>query len=79
VASIVPPGALARVRSTVWQLFVPVAGTTWTAVLSAATPHTELEHVLETLIVSVAQSIGRDEPRDEPEPAEPEPEDGSAG
>jgi len=67
VSSIVPPGALARVRSTVWQLFVPVAGTTWTVVLSAATPHPELEHVLETLIVSVAQSIQRDEPTPEPE------------
>jgi hypothetical protein len=41
-------------------LFVPVAGTTWTAVLSAATPHPELEHVLEGLIVSMAQSIQRE-------------------
>jgi hypothetical protein len=65
VASVVPPGAMARVRSTVWQLYVPVAGTTWTAVLSAATPHPEMEPVLETLIVSVAQSIQRDEPAPE--------------
>ncbi len=56
-ASTVPPGATSRVRSTVLQLFLPIAGTTWTAVLSAATPHPEMEPVLENLIVAVARSI----------------------
>ncbi|WP_422769940.1 hypothetical protein ACN28C_24865 [Plantactinospora sp. WMMC1484] len=57
VASTVPPGGLTRVRSTVLQLFVPIAGTTWTAVLSAATPHPELERVLGDVIVAVGRSI----------------------
>jgi hypothetical protein len=56
-ASTVPPGATTRVRSTVWQLYLPVQGTTWTAVLSAATPHPEMETTLSSLIVAVAQSI----------------------
>jgi hypothetical protein len=56
-ASTVPPGGTGRVRSTVLQLFLPVQGTTWTAVLSAATPHPELERVLDELIVAVARSI----------------------
>lgn len=55
--STVPPGGTTRVRSTVWQLYLPVTGTTWTAVLSAATPHPELETTLSSLIVAVAQSI----------------------
>ncbi|MFG1653645.1 hypothetical protein ACGFIE_27295 [Micromonospora sp. NPDC049275] len=57
VASTVPPGGLTRVRSTVLQLFLPLSGTTWTAVLSAATPHPELEQMLTDVIVAVAQSI----------------------
>jgi hypothetical protein len=56
-ASVVPPGASTRVRSTVLQLFLPVSGTTWTAVLSAATPHPEMEPVLDQLIVAIARSI----------------------
>ncbi|WP_431913192.1 hypothetical protein [Micromonospora carbonacea] len=57
VASTVPPGGLTRVRSTVLQLFLPVPGTTWTAVLSAATPHPEMEQVLTDVIVAVGRSI----------------------
>jgi len=60
----VPPGGTGRVRSAVFQLYLPVAGTTWTAVLSAATPHTELEPVLEELIAAVAGSIELAEPDD---------------
>jgi hypothetical protein len=56
-ASTVPPGGTVRVRSTVLQLFLPVAGTTWTAVLSAATPHLELERVLDQVIRAMAQSV----------------------
>jgi hypothetical protein len=56
-ASTVPSGGTTRIRSTIWQLFLPVAGTTWTAVLSAATPHPEMELTLNSLIVAVAQSI----------------------
>ncbi|MGC9668863.1 hypothetical protein ACNTMW_20180 [Planosporangium sp. 12N6] len=55
--SSVPPGGTTRVRSTVLQLFLPIEGTTWTAVLSAATPHPELERALGELIVAVARSI----------------------
>ncbi len=72
-ASSTPPGSLTRVRSTVLQLFVPLTDTTWTAVLSAATPHAELERVLEEAIVAVAQSIARVEVApdldEEPDPA----------
>jgi hypothetical protein len=57
IASTVPPGGLTRVRSTVLQLFLPLPGTTWTAVLSAATPHPEMEQVLADVIVAVAGSI----------------------
>ncbi|MGC4807026.1 hypothetical protein [Micromonospora sp. DT233] len=57
VASTVPPGGLARVRSTVLQLFLPLPGTTWTAVLSAATPHPEMDQVLTDVIVAVGRSI----------------------
>jgi hypothetical protein len=60
VASIAPPGTFTRVRSTVFQLYLPLDGTTWTAVLSAATPHPELEPVLENVIVAVAKSIRRE-------------------
>jgi len=56
-ASTVPPGGTIRVRSTIWQLYLPITGTTWTAVLSAATPHPEMETTLNSLIVAVAQSI----------------------
>jgi len=62
-ASTVPPGATARVRSTTLQLFLPIEKTTWTALLSAATPHPEMERVLEDLIVAVARSIVRTDPR----------------
>jgi hypothetical protein len=61
-ASTTPPGSLTRVRSTVLQLFLPVEGTTWTAVLSAATPHPEMERVLDEVIVAVARSILPTEP-----------------
>jgi hypothetical protein len=57
-ASTVPPGGTTRVRSTIWQLYLPIVDTTWTAVLSAATPHPEMETTLNSLIVAVAQSIG---------------------
>ncbi|MEV7331042.1 hypothetical protein [Micromonospora sp. NPDC093244] len=57
VASTVPPGGLTRVRSAVLQLFLPLPGTTWTAVLSAATPHPEMEQVLTEVTVAVARSI----------------------
>jgi hypothetical protein len=57
IASTTPPGGLTRVRSTVVQLFLPIEGTTWTAVLSAATAHPELERVLDEVIVAVARSI----------------------
>jgi hypothetical protein len=63
-ASIVPPGASARVRSQVWQFFLPLPGTTWTAVLSAATPHPEMEAMLRELIIVVAGSIERADPAD---------------
>jgi hypothetical protein len=53
----VPPGGLTRIRSTVLQLFVPVRTTTWTAVLSAATPHPELERVLNEVMIAVARSL----------------------
>jgi hypothetical protein len=56
-ASTTPPGSLIRVRSTVLQLFVPVSGTTWTAVFSAATPHSELEQMVESAIIAMAQSL----------------------
>jgi hypothetical protein len=62
----VPPGGLVRVRSTVLQLFLPIESTTWTAVLSAATAHPELDRVLDEVIVAVARSIM---------PTEPEPAD----
>ncbi len=61
-ASTMPPGSLVRVRSTVLQLFLPVAGTTWTAVFSAATPHPEMEQPLGSAIVAVAQSLAPVEP-----------------
>lgn len=61
-ASTVPPGAMTRVRSTVLQLYLPLAGTTWMAVLSAATPHPDLEPMLDTAIVAVAQSISPADP-----------------
>jgi hypothetical protein len=72
-ASSTPPGSLTRIRSTVLQLFVPLTDTTWTAVLSAATPHPELERAVEEAIVAVGQSIARAEVApelaDEPGPA----------
>lgn len=58
-ASTVPPGGTTRVRSTIWQLYLPVVGTSWTAVLSAATPHPAMETTLSSLIVAVAGSIER--------------------
>ncbi|MGC4810160.1 hypothetical protein ACLQ29_06475 [Micromonospora sp. DT228] len=64
VASTVPPGGLTRVRSMVLQLFLPLPGTTWTALLSAATPHPEMEQVLADVIVAVAQSIKPADPDD---------------
>lgn len=58
-ASIVPPGATTRVRSQVLQFFLPLPGSTWTAVLSAATPHPEMEAMLRELIIEVGGSIER--------------------
>lgn len=58
-ASIVPPGAITRVRSQVLQFFLPLPASTWTAVLSAATPHPEMEAMLRELIIEVGGSIGR--------------------
>lgn len=73
-ATTVPPGGLVRVRSTVLQLFLPVEGTTWTAVLSAATAHPELERVVDEVIVAVAGSIMPTDPESgsasEPDPAD---------
>ncbi|MFI6820454.1 hypothetical protein ACIBJE_05795 [Micromonospora sp. NPDC050187] len=71
VAFTVPPGALTRVRSTVLQLFLPLPGTTWTAVLSAATPHTELEGVLAEVIVAVARAVSPADPTDTADAARP--------
>ncbi len=56
-ASVVPPGGLVRVRSTVLQLFLPLPGTTWTALLSTATPHPPMQPVLDDLIVAMARSL----------------------
>jgi hypothetical protein len=58
-ASIVPPGATTRVRSQVWQFFLPLPASTWTALLSAASPHPEMAAMLHELIVGVARSIRR--------------------
>ncbi len=58
-ASSVPPGAAARVRSQVWQFFLPLPASTWTALVSAATPHPEMETMLRELVVAVASSIQR--------------------
>lgn len=71
-ASIIPPGATARVQSRVLQLYLPLVGTTWTAVLSAATPHPEMEPVLGEIVVAVARSI---QPVVLAEAAEPDPSD----
>ncbi|WP_416904811.1 hypothetical protein [Micromonospora echinospora] len=70
VAFTVPPGALTRVRSTVLQLYLPLRGTTWTAVLSAATPHPELERVLADVIVAVARAVSPADPTDAAEPTD---------
>jgi hypothetical protein len=56
-ASVVPPGGLARVRSTVLQLYLALAGTTWTALLSTATPHPQMQPVLDDLVVAMARSL----------------------
>jgi hypothetical protein len=61
-ASTMPPGGLTRIRSTVLQLFLPIDGTTWTAVLSAATAHPEMERVVDEVIVAVAGSITPTDP-----------------
>ncbi|SCF36820.1 hypothetical protein GA0070618_5827 [Micromonospora echinospora] len=70
VAFTVPPGALTRVRSTVLQLYLPLPGTTWTAVLSAATPHPELERMLADAIVAVAHAISPADPTNAAEPTD---------
>jgi hypothetical protein len=82
-ASSLPPGGTTRVRSVVWQIYVPVPETTWTALLSAATPHPEMHPAVEDAIVAVARSLlpvesdgspdGDDSPPP-PAPTEGEPE-----
>jgi hypothetical protein len=57
VAVAVPPGTASRVRSEVRQLFLPLPGTSWTAVLSAATGHPELHRVVAEVILAVGRSI----------------------
>jgi hypothetical protein len=57
VAVSVPPGTTTRVRSAVRQFFLPLPGTTWTAVLSAATGHPELHRVLAEVVLAVGRSI----------------------
>jgi len=74
--STVPPGARERVRSMVFQLFLPLAGTTWTMVFSSATPHPEMEPVLNQLMIAMAQSVELDPsarvaPSPSPRPASP--------
>ena len=57
VAMTVPPGGGARVRSEVRQLFLPFPGTTWTAVVSAATGHPELHRVVAEVVLAVGRGI----------------------
>jgi len=48
-------GQLAALAS--MQIFVPIPGTTWTAVLATASAHPELTDRLEALLVEIARSI----------------------
>jgi hypothetical protein len=59
-----PLGALRRVLSVGWQMFVPIERTTWTVVLIAMSPHDELSVSLRSLVLSMAESLSV-EPGDE--------------
>lgn len=56
-AATTPPGGTLRIRSRVQQVYLPLPDTTWTAVLSAATPHPEMHTVLDDVLKAVVTSI----------------------
>ncbi|MFD7653965.1 hypothetical protein ACFV4N_08300 [Actinosynnema sp. NPDC059797] len=77
-ASTVPPGGTLRVRSRVQQAYLPLPGTTWTAVLSAATPHPEMHTVLDEVLRAVITSI-QPAQQDDEFPPPPHDTDDSSG
>jgi len=55
--TMVVPGTAEIVALSSIQTFLPIGGTTWTAVLSTASAFAELTEPLETLLRSVAESV----------------------
>lgn len=62
--TMVPPGATELVALTSIQIFVPIPGTTWTAVFATASAYPELTEPVERLLIRIVESFRRT-----PEPA----------
>lgn len=55
--TIVPPGATALVAMTSIQIFIPIPGSHWTAVLATASAHPELTDPVDQLLRHIAASL----------------------
>lgn len=63
-ATMVPPGATELVAMTSLQIFIPIAGTRWTAVIASASAHPQLTEPLEQLMRRMAASFQADVPEE---------------
>lgn len=57
--TMVPPGATELVALTSIQIFVPIPGTTWTAVFATASAYPELTEPVEQLLIRIVESFRR--------------------
>ena len=74
-SSLVPPGFRSRVSVQNYQIFLPVPGTSWMLLLSAATAQEEMERVTYEVITAMARSVLTATPDPDAggeEPAQPE-------
>jgi hypothetical protein len=56
-SSLVPPGFRSRVSTQNYQVFLPIKGTNWMVLFSAATAQSELERVTYEVVTAMAHSV----------------------
>jgi hypothetical protein len=62
--SLVPPGALTRVASQTFKLFIPVHRTSWIAIISGGTSTPALEPIVRDVVIAMGESLSVALPED---------------
>lgn len=70
--TMVPPGATALVAMTSIQIFIPLPGSSWTAVLATASAYPQLTDPVEQLLRHIAASLRLTEEPIDPVPGDPD-------